>query len=382
MRHISVEDIQAGMTLGRSVFDSWGGLLACAGSPVTDTLVSTMKRREVQYAIVFVREPEETALDVIDRLVIDIATAAGSPDTVCHVTDEVEVQLTRLLDGGVFGHLELDAKTRRDITGIVTSAVRQVAPLFDVTVPEDDAELRDHAIMTTVLTVLYARRQRYSADAVDNIVTGALLHDCGKSVLREMGIPARLMSKHELYPEHPVFGHILAHRAGLVGDSPECEVILRHHERPDGSGFPAGFAIDGSVSAAAAAVRGGGSVIPLALLISVMNRYDNTVRASSGDNMSVHNACRELIFNADSCYHVDVVRALVEMMRLYPVGATVRITDIDDPMFECSRGIIASVDEDTGMPSVVITTDRDGLPMQPVRIDTSRLRSIGLNLEL
>ena len=381
MRHISIDSLRDGMTLGRSVFDTWGGLLACAGSPVTDMLISTMKRRNVLHCIITDGEPTETLLEIIDRLVVSIATAAGSPDTFSRVTDEVGARLTRLLSGGVYGHLDLDKKTQRDIAGLITSAADRIAPLFDITIPIDDPAQRDHAIMTAVLSILHSRRQRYSADTLDSVVTGALLHDCGKSVLQGAGIPAHQMTDHDLYPEHPVFGYVLAHRAGLVGESPECEIILRHHERPDSTGFPAGIPIDGSVSAAGG-VRGSDSVVPLALLISVMNGYDNAVRASCGDQLTVHNACRELIFNADTRYHADAVRSLVEYMQLYPVGATVCIKGIDDLKLAGSRGIIASVDEVTGMPSIVVTNDSDGHIIQPVRIDTSQLRSIILNLEL
>lgn len=381
LRNIATGNLRDGMTLGRSVFDPWGGLLACAGTPVTDMLISTMNRRNVHHCIISDGDPTETPLDIIDRLIVRIASAAGSPDTFSRVTDEVGVRLTRLLNSGVYGYLDLDEKTQRDITGLITSAAGRIAPLFDVTIPEDDSEQRDHAIMTAVLSVLHSRRQRYSDDVMDSIVTGALLHDCGKSVLHGIGVSACHQAGHELYSEHPVFGYVLAHRAGLIGDSPECEVILRHHERPDSSGFPAGIPIDGSVLAAGA-IKGSDSVVPIALLISVMNSYDNTVRVSSSDHLAVHNACRELIFNAETRYHKDAVRSLVEFMRLYPVGATVCITDIGNTVLAGSRGIVASVDEDTGLPSIVVTTDSDGHTVEPVRIDTSRLRSITLNLEL
>ena len=113
-----------------------------------------------------------------------------------------------------------------------------------------------------------------------------------------------------------------------------------------------------------------------------MSSYDNSVRMTSADHLAVHNACRELIFSADIRYHPDVVRALVEIMRLYPVGSTIRITDIDNPVLTGSRGIVAGVDECTVMPHNVVTSDREGLPVQPIRIDSSRLKKIGLNLEI
>jgi putative nucleotidyltransferase with HDIG domain len=74
--------------------------------------------------------------------------------------------------------------------------------------------------------------------------TGALLHDIGKTK-----IPEPVLNKIEpLTPDeifvikrHPKWGSDLAHQSSLL-DETSYYPILQHHEREDGSGYPAGIA--------------------------------------------------------------------------------------------------------------------------------------------
>ena len=74
---------------------------------------------------------------------------------------------------------------------------------------------------------------------IETVRLGALLHDVGK-----MLTPSRILDKpgrpnarewQEL-KIHPELGQEICHRSGFDGDV--CAIVLHHHERCDGSGYP------------------------------------------------------------------------------------------------------------------------------------------------
>jgi len=102
-----------------------------------------------------------------------------------------------------------------------------------------------HQRRVSELSVAIARKMGMSEEEVDQVGTTALLHDVGK-----MSIPAEILSKpgklspveFELIKSHSEAGHAIVKGADL--ESPIADVILQHHERLDGSGYPRGLSAD------------------------------------------------------------------------------------------------------------------------------------------
>ena len=74
------------------------------------------------------------------------------------------------------------------------------------------------------------------------VVKGALLHDIGKIAVGQAIIqkPGKLTSaEYEIIKTHPEKGVKLLHELTNIRDPIIENIILYHHERPDGSGYPA-----------------------------------------------------------------------------------------------------------------------------------------------
>jgi len=99
-----------------------------------------------------------------------------------------------------------------------------------------------HSYRVTEYTLTLANRLELNHTALTDIAKGALLHDIGK-----IGVPDSILLKPdklnddewELMRKHPVFGHDLVKRIKFLGDS--SDLILYHHERFDGGGYPFGL---------------------------------------------------------------------------------------------------------------------------------------------
>jgi len=106
------------------------------------------------------------------------------------------------------------------------------------------AERRDpytagHQRRVTDLALAIARKLEYGEDACSTLRTAAMLHDIGK-----LGVPAEILSKptalskieFELIRTHPQAAYEIL--ADIAFPGPVAEIVLQHHERQDGSGYP------------------------------------------------------------------------------------------------------------------------------------------------
>ena len=150
---------------------------------------------------------------------------------------------------------ELILSIARDITERQRAAEELKASLARVTEVQDSTiqalvtvtEARDpytagHQRRVTQLACAVARELGLSADRVAGLRVMGLLHDLGK-----ISIPAEILSKPGKLSATE-FGFIKSHaQAGyeiikeIQFPWPVAEVILQHHERMDGSGYPQGL---------------------------------------------------------------------------------------------------------------------------------------------
>jgi putative nucleotidyltransferase with HDIG domain len=137
---------------------------------------------------------------------------------------------------------------------------------------------------------------------VDLVHTSGLLHDIGKFAFPDSILLAREQLTDEqrvVVERHPADGARLVR--GVDGYGPVAEVILSHHERWDGAGYPRNLS---------------GEDIPLpARLIAVADAYDVlTARDSYRKPISSEAAIVELQRCAGSQFDPAVVDAFVELL--------------------------------------------------------------------
>lgn len=112
------------------------------------------------------------------------------------------------------------------------------------------AESRDpytagHQLRVTDLALAIANKLGFAVDARHTLRIAGMLHDIGK-----LGIPAEILSKPStlspielaLIQTHPQKAHEIL--TGIVFPGPVAQIVLQHHERLDGSGYPNGISAD------------------------------------------------------------------------------------------------------------------------------------------
>jgi putative nucleotidyltransferase with HDIG domain len=163
-----------------------------------------------------------------------------------------------------------------------------------------------------------ARELGLSERDQDVVHTAALLHDIGKFIFPDSILFAnsRLTADEmEIVRRHPEQGARLVAR--IEGYGPVAEIILAHHERIDGDGYPNGLI---------------GEQIPLAArIISVSDTYDvMTSRDSYRDPVSSREAIEELRRVSHAQLDANVVETFIELLE----RRSVTFRHADDADFE------------------------------------------------
>jgi putative nucleotidyltransferase with HDIG domain len=147
-----------------------------------------------------------------------------------------------------------------------------------------------------------AQRAGYSRREEELVHISALLHDIGKFILPDRILKANVPLTDEdwmLIKRHPQQGARVV--SSLDGYGPVAEIILAHHERIDGKGYPRGLS--------------GDEIPELSRIISVSDTYDvMTARDSYRTPMSSHDAIVELRRVAGKQLDARFVEVFIELL--------------------------------------------------------------------
>jgi putative nucleotidyltransferase with HDIG domain len=166
-----------------------------------------------------------------------------------------------------------------------------------------DSYTLNHSKNVANYALLLAEELSLPSDEIESIYYGAMFHDIGK-----IGIPLSILCKegelspeeYELIKSHPLRGVAILEQfsdfRGII------EIVRHHHERFDGSGYPAGLA---------------GKSIPFgARLVAVVDAYDAITTNRSYRNAQVKQQAIGLIqHDTPAQFDPEIVEAFVRMAK-------------------------------------------------------------------
>ena len=177
-------------------------------------------------------------------------------------------------------------------------------------------EMAKSSANTAILSALIARELKLPHHKIMQVVTGALLHDAGmlrlpKEILDKRGglsEAERLQMKN-----HPLLAHRIVSKELPYPDEVGL-IVLQHHERWDGEGYPRGIA--------------GASIYLGARIVSVADAFEAMVSHKPYRNPMVgYQAMKNLLADNKQRFDPDVLKAFVLTMGIYPIGSIVRLNN-------------------------------------------------------
>jgi HD-GYP domain-containing protein (c-di-GMP phosphodiesterase class II) len=213
----------------------------------------------------------------------------------------------------------VEARTIEDITGRLMQAVRDERQSYIGFIL--GGEIKDHEmakslVNTSILSVLIAVELKLPSHKIQSIATGALLHDVGmlrmpKEIVQKKGglSPEELkrIQSHPMQTYNIVTKEIsLPENVGLI--------VLQHHERWDGEGYPR--------RAAAQGIDIG------ARIVSVADAFEAMVsKKPYRKSMLGYQAMKNLLSDNMRRFDPAVIRAFIQTMGIYPIGSIVLLNN-------------------------------------------------------
>ena len=199
---------------------------------------------------------------------------------------------------------------------IVSSVFRNTSAMTILTRIKDKHSYNwRHMINCAIFTAVFAKYLGYKEEAVQQLAMGALLHDLGQAKLPQgiISRPSKLTSS-----EMDIIKRHVAQGLGLVkgekGITPLIlDMIVNHHERLDGSGYPRGITAE--------------KLSRPARMMAIVDVYDALPADrphQEGDEPI--NALRYLLANKE-LFDAELVQHFIKCLGVHPVGTIVKLTN-------------------------------------------------------
>lgn len=178
-----------------------------------------------------------------------------------------------------------------------------------------DPNLASHGVDTGVLAMAIGQEHGCHPPQLKLVGLSALLHDIG-----QLRLPLNLIRKtqvftqqeHKLMQAHCEMGVAILNQFPEIPDESK-QMVLEHHERLDGSGYPKGLR--------------GNQITELTQILSIADTYDAQISGRcSCPPVPPARALSELYRAAVAGqYHPYLVERLIQLLGVYPIGSLVRL---------------------------------------------------------
>jgi len=209
-----------------------------------------------------------------------------------------------------------------------------------------------HCVNVAVISLTIGMAFKLQKKKLEALCIGALIHDIGKSLLpKEVSDKQDKFNEEEkeIIKQHPRLGYKYLSSTYNINSLSKL-IVLQHHERPDGKGYPDGLNID--------------NIIDLSHIVSIANVYDNLSTDLPGKRaMFPSDVLEYLMSHAGSKFDYNIVNAFCRIVIPFPKGTIVEISTEE----------VAIAEETT-----------PGFPLRPTVkiIESPRISRIGMKIDL
>ncbi|MBO8170548.1 MAG: HD domain-containing protein [Bacillaceae bacterium] len=362
MRHVSLDNVEPGQVLAKSIYSSDGRTLLNTGVQLTVGMINKLRR--VGVTMVYIQDSQFQDIKIQD--VVSDETRREALSTLSQAFQFV--QEGKNLDTRQINHTA---------TNIIDEIMRNRNVLLHLSdIRTYDNHLFIHSLNVCIMSILIGVNMGLNLTQLKDLAVGALLHDIGKApervreeeveeVVHQTGagqtVPAAINEypggdvddisvegdAHTNYDDHTWKGFNALrrkHEVSIVA----AHVALQHHEHIDGTGQPRGLSEE--------------EIHPFAKIVSVANYYDNLISPFSTEPAYVpHEACEHLMGLANKRFDHGVVIHFLRSIAAYPTGTSVRLSTGD-------VGVV--VGQHKGLPTrpvirVIKKTNFDGEESEP-----------------
>lgn len=292
MKQISIDNIKNGLVLARNVTDSDGNIIFSKGTTISLENVDTLLKYNINTIsivtdeVITVEDLENEAASVLRKVIknkIEFDDDSGMQE----VYNTAESIIT-------------DALNNPDIADNVINIKRKKNDIYS------------HMLGTSILCVIMGIRFGFSNDELKDIAIGSILHDIGMCDVKinYTNIEVdNLPADDKLdYRKHVFKGYNLLKDYSWISEGAKA-IILSHHERQDGSGYPFH--------------KRGNDIARTVKLVAICDCFDELVNGIGYEKRKVHEVVEFLRTRGAYIFDYNLLMKVVSSIAWFPTGCIV-----------------------------------------------------------
>ena len=341
MKLCKVEELTGKETLAKSIFTTEYKILLSEGTVLKYEYIEKLKELNIRKVYIREEEPNTKAVMILKE----------------EAEETFKSKVKSILEKHTYSHNHKLVELCQTADYIITNILEEeevIEKIYDI--KERSSDIYEHSINMCSLATIVALKMGLSQETVHDIGVSCLLHDLG---LRYLAIDYNDQDLSELsekelaeYKKHPVYAYTALRDETWISNESK-NMILYHHERLDGSGYPL-KATDISKECR---------------IIQVCDAFDEMICGIGCRRKKVYEAVEYLKSNKDIKFDSKIVDIFLEFTAVYPAGTIVRTS-------EGETGVVLYQNKQSpDRPVIRITKDRNGIAVDKVK-DLSEISNV------
>jgi len=299
---IDPQELQSGMKIGETILNDYGAIIISEGTILDDHLVNKLMKLELYR---------------VKIIVDDNVTVVEKPEIFVQKYNE-NVREYKEIMGDIANGGGLDTVK---VNGLVNSVLKRVEEKRDIVsclnqIKTADEYTYTHSVNVSLISMLIGKWMKFDAEKIRLLVQGGLLHDIGKTKVPQeiLNKPGKLTTEEfNEMKKHTVYGYRILEKVPSISKD-VMAVVLMHHEKEDGSGYPTGMKSD--------------KINIFAKIVAVADIYDAmTSNRVYRDKESPFEVFQLLEEDSIGTLNPVVVSAFLSNIAAYYIGDKVRLTN-------------------------------------------------------
>ncbi len=336
MRRILVESVKDGDILAKDLFSSSGVVLMSEGTRLKKEYITRLSELGVEQ--IYIVES-----DTVDK-----------KESRSVIEEEVKAQCSETVRNTIEKYTYAEHDELKEIVKvadeIITDILSEPEIMYNVSCVREKSEaLYQHSVNVAAISTLIALRAKLPKNKVKEVTIGALLHDIGFTTVTvdienlDMENCEDRVRKEVMY--HVVYGYTDVEKKDWVSKTVK-DIILHHHERLDGSGYP---------------FRKNGKYLKQEVrIVSLCDQFDSMIYGNLMPRYKVRDAMDYIMSQAGVKFDFEMVQLFMESVAAYPIGITV-ITNEGDTAVVVRQNYKFPV-----RPVIRLLKNADGVPYEEV----------------
>lgn len=333
MRLCKVDDLTGTEILAREVMTLEYNVLLSAGTLLKQEYIEKLKELNVREVYIKEEEPDTKEVVILKE----------------EVEESFKTKVKSILEKHTYSHNEKLVELCQTADTIIKNILEEeevIEKIYDI--KERSSDIYEHSINLCSLATIVALKIGLTQKMVHDIGVSCLLHDLG---LRYLQVPYEDQNLDELtemeyaeYKKHPIYGYSVLRDENWISEDSK-NMILYHHERLDGSGYPLKTT----------------DITEECRIIQICDAFDEMICGIGCERSKVYEAVRYLRDNKDIKFDGKIVDIFLDFTAVYPAGTVIKTN-------EGETGIVLYQNRQyPDRPVIRITKDRNGMAVDVVK---------------